>query len=344
MSEISALLTLFEAQRPRLRAVAFRMLGSRNDAEDAVQETWLRLSRSADTTVESIEAWLTTVVSHICLDMLRAKKTRGDDIVHPQEQLEPPVTSPVSPQEADLALADSVSAALLVVLQKLAPAERVAFVLHDMFDLNFDEIAPILDRTPEATRQLASRARRRVRGEDAITEAQQNDRKRQREIVGAFLTAAKGGDLQGLLAVLDPDVVLRSDAAAVKLGGPAKQGRNGGGEFIQGTRASSSARSHRRCHGDCRRPTGQDPRSPADYVPQRQNRCHRGNRQQSEPGRGGHCVATKLTRECAARAVRPDQGNWARHPTSGVALRRRTLSNRKKARTGRHCRTKHHTE
>ena len=222
MSEISALLTLFEAQRPRLRAVAFRMLGSRNDAEDAVQETWLRLSRSADTTVESIEAWLTTVVSHICLDMLRAKKTRGDDIAHPQEQLEPPVTSPVSPQEADLALADSVSAALLVVLQKLAPAERVAFVLHDMFDLNFDEIAPILDRTPEAARQLASRARRRVRGEGAITEAQQNDRKRQREIVGAFLTAAKGGDLQGLLAVLDPDVVLRSDAAAVKLGGPAE--------------------------------------------------------------------------------------------------------------------------
>lgn len=219
MSEISALSRLFEAQRPRLRAVAFRILGSRNDAEDAVQETWLRLSRSADTTVESIEAWLTTVVSHICLDMLRAKKTRGDDIAHPPGQPEPPVTSLVNPQESDLVLADSVSAALMVVLQKLAPAERVAFVLHDMFDLNFDEIAPILDRTPEAARQLASRARRRVRG-DATTEAQQNDRKRQREIVDAFLAAAKGGDLQGLLAVLDPDVVLRSDAAAVKLGGP----------------------------------------------------------------------------------------------------------------------------
>ena len=222
MNEISALLPLFEAQRPRLRAVAFRMLGSRTDADDAVQETWLRLSRSADTAVENFGGWLTTVISHICLDMLRARKTRGDDIAHSEDKLEPTLTSTPNPQEDDLLLADSVSAALLVVLQRLSPAERVAFVLHDMFDLSFEEIAPILDRTPEAARQLASRARRRVRGDDSTTSPQHNDRQRQREVVAAFLTAAKGGDLQGLLAALDPDVVFRSDAAARKLGGPAE--------------------------------------------------------------------------------------------------------------------------
>lgn len=222
MNEISALLPLFEAQRPRLRAVAFRMLGSRTDADDAVQETWLRLSRSADTAVENFGGWLTTVISHICLDMLRARKTRGDDIAHSEDKREPTLTSTPNPQEDDLLLADSVSAALLVVLQRLSPAERVAFVLHDMFDLSFEEIAPILDRTPEAARQLASRARRRVRGDDSTTSPQHSDRQRQREMVSAFLTAAKGGDLQGLLAALDPDVVFRSDAAARKLGGPAE--------------------------------------------------------------------------------------------------------------------------
>ena len=222
MNEISALLPLFEAQRPRLRAVAFRMLGSRTDADDAVQETWLRLSRSADTAVENFGGWLTTVISHICLDMLRARKTRGDDIDHSEDKREPTLTSTPNPQEDDLLLADSVSAALLVVLQRLSPAERVAFVLHDMFDLSFEEIAPILDRTPDAARQLASRARRRVRGDDSTTSPQHNDRQRQREVVSAFLTAAKGGDLQGLLAALDPDVVFRSDAAARKLGGPAE--------------------------------------------------------------------------------------------------------------------------
>ena len=222
MNNVSALVGLFEAQRPRLRAVAFRMLGSRTDADDAVQETWLRLSRSADTAVENFGGWLTTVISHICLDMLRARKTRGDDIAHSEDKLEPTLTSTPNPQEDDLLLADSVSAALLVVLQRLSPAERVAFVLHDMFDLSFEEIAPILDRTPEAARQLASRARRRVRGDDSPPSPQHSDRQRQREMVSAFLTAAKGGDLQGLLAALDPDVVFRTDAAARKLGGPAE--------------------------------------------------------------------------------------------------------------------------
>ena len=222
MSEISALLPLFETQRPRLRAVAYRILGSRTDADDAVQETWLRLSRASDTAVDNLGAWLTTVVSHICLDMLRAKKTRGDDLDHSGEPREPHVGGTQNPQEDDLLLADSVSAALLVVLRRLSPAERVAFVLHDLFDLNFEEIAPILDRTPEAARQLASRARRRVRGDDPIASNQHEDRQRQREIVGAFLTAAKGGDLQGLLAALDPNVVFRADAAGRKLGGPAE--------------------------------------------------------------------------------------------------------------------------
>lgn len=222
MNEISALLPLFEAQRPRLRAVAYRILGSRIDADDAVQETWLRLSRASDTAVDNLGAWLTTVVSHICLDMLRAKKIRGDDLDHSGEPREPLVGGTQNPQEDDLMLADSVSAALLVVLQRLSPAERVAFVLHDMFDLNFEEIAPILDRTPEAARQLASRARRRVRGDDSAAPTQHEDRQRQREIVGAFLTAAKGGDLQGLLAALDPNVIFRSDATAKKLGGPAE--------------------------------------------------------------------------------------------------------------------------
>jgi RNA polymerase sigma-70 factor (ECF subfamily) len=172
--------------------------------------------------VENFGGWLTTVISHICLDMLRARKTRGDDIAHSEDKLEPTLTSTPNPQEDDLLLADSVSAALLVVLQRLSPAERVAFVLHDMFDLSFEEIAPILDRTPEAARQLASRARRRVRGDDSTTSPQHSDRQRQREMVSAFLTAAKGGDLQGLLAALDPNVVFRTDAAARKLGGPAE--------------------------------------------------------------------------------------------------------------------------
>lgn len=222
MSATNPLSSLFEAQRPRLRAVAYRMLGSRTDAEDAVQETWLRLSRSSDGTVENLGGWLTTVLSHICLDMLRARKTRGEDIDHSTAEPEPATAHVENIPEEELALADSVSAALLVVLQRLSPAERVAFVLHDMFDLHFEEIAPILDRTPDAARQLASRARRRVRGNDSPSEAQHRDREQQRAIVEAFLSASKSGDLQGILAVLDPGIVLRSDAVAVRMGGSAQ--------------------------------------------------------------------------------------------------------------------------
>jgi RNA polymerase sigma-70 factor (ECF subfamily) len=202
----------FEANRSHLSAVAYRMLGSLNEAEDAVQEAWLRLSRSDTSGVENVRGWLTTVVARVCLDMLRSRKSRreepldarsADAAVSREHGLDP---------EHEALIADSVGVALLVVLDTLSPAERVAFVLHDTFDLPFDEIAPIVGRTPTAARQLASRARRRVRGATAVPVP---DLARRREVVDAFLAAARGGDFEALLALLDPDVVLRADRAAV---------------------------------------------------------------------------------------------------------------------------------
>src|SRR6266536_1534889 len=207
MDEHEWLAEQFEAQRPHLRAVAYRMLGSLSEADDAVQESWLHLSRSGTSGVENLGGWLTTVVARVCLDMLRSRKSRQED------PLGPHVPDPIvghadgSDPEHEAQLADSVGLALLVILETLAPAERVAFVLHDMFDLPFDEIAPIVARSPTAARQLASRARRRVRGA-ATPDA---DLTRQREVIDAFLAAARGGDFDALLAVLDPDVVLRAD-------------------------------------------------------------------------------------------------------------------------------------
>jgi RNA polymerase sigma factor (sigma-70 family) len=200
----------FEESRTHLQAVAFRMLGSLSEAEDAVQETWLRLSRSDTTDIENLGGWLTAVVARVCLDLLRWRKSRSEE---PLGALGP---NPVSPEnrgdpERETLLADSVGLALLVVLETLIPVERVAFVLHDMFALPFDEIAPIVGRSPAAARQLASRARRRVQGADKVPEV---DRTRQREVVEAFLVAIRGGDLDALLVILDPDVVLRSDAGA----------------------------------------------------------------------------------------------------------------------------------
>jgi RNA polymerase sigma-70 factor, ECF subfamily len=198
----------FEEHRPRLRAVAYRMLGSFAEAEDAVQETWLRVSRASGDDVENIGGWLTTIVSRQCLNMLRSRATRRE------EPLDVRVPDPVvaSGDGADPAeqgvLADSVGLALLVVLEALDPAERLAFVLHDMFAVPFDEIAPMVGRTPAAARQLASRARRRVQG---ATPAGQPDRARQREIVDAWLAAARGGDFAGLVTLLHPDAVLRVD-------------------------------------------------------------------------------------------------------------------------------------
>jgi RNA polymerase sigma factor (sigma-70 family) len=201
----------FEADRPYLRAVAYRMLGSTSEVDDAVQEAWLRLSRSDAAAVENLRGWLTTVVARICLDMLRARKSRREEPIGPDT----PEPSIHDAHEQDAEMADSVGAALLVVLETLAPAERLAFVLHDMFAVPFEEIAAIVGRTPAAARQLASRARRRVQGTPQIVDA---DLERKRRIVDAFLAASKNGDFEGLLAVLDPDVVFRADAAAVRLG------------------------------------------------------------------------------------------------------------------------------
>ncbi len=197
----------FEENRTYLRAVAYRMLGSLSEADDAVQEAWLRLSRAGG--VENLGGWLTTVVARVCLDMLRARKSRRE------EPLDVHVPDPIVGPEHEALLADSVGLALLVVLETLAPAERLAFVLHDMFDVPFDEIAPIVARSPVAARQLASRARRRVRGAAAVPDA---DLTRQRAVVDAFLAASRGGDFDALLAVLDPDVVLRADRGAVPPG------------------------------------------------------------------------------------------------------------------------------
>jgi RNA polymerase sigma factor (sigma-70 family) len=202
----------FEANRSHLRAVAYRMLGSVNDADDAVQEAWLRLHRSDTSTVENLGGWLTTVVARVSLDMLRSRTARREQPVG--THVPQPIVSredDVDPEQEALR-ADSVSLALLVVLETLNPAERLAFVLHDMFDVSFEEIAPIVGRSPTAARQLASRARRRVRGAAPAPDA---DRVRQRQVVDAFLAAARGGDFDALLAVLDPEVVLRVDRGAL---------------------------------------------------------------------------------------------------------------------------------
>jgi RNA polymerase sigma-70 factor (ECF subfamily) len=225
MTDRDTLAKAFEENRKRLRAVAFRMLGSRAEADDAVQEAWLRLSRSDAGQVDNLGGWLTTVVARVCLDMLRSRRSRRE------ESLEDPGFQSAANREAQLnaehevMLADSVGLAMLVVLETLTPAERVSFVLHDMFDLPFDEIASIVDRSPDAARQLASRARRRVQGKGSGAET---DRERQRQIVDAFLRASREGDFEALLAVLDPDVVARvGSAAAAALGSaPETRGAN----------------------------------------------------------------------------------------------------------------------
>lgn len=196
--------TDFEEHRAHLRGVAYRMLGSLSDAEDAVQEAWLRLDRTDTSGVANLEGWLTTVVARVCLDMLRSRKSRAEEPTPDAIAHQPAPTDP----EREALLADSVGVALLVVLDTLDPAERLAFVLHDVFGVPFDEIASILGRSPDAARQLASRARRRVQGAPAIPEAELVS---QRKVVSAFLSALRNADMQGLLAVLDPDVVVVAD-------------------------------------------------------------------------------------------------------------------------------------
>jgi RNA polymerase sigma-70 factor, ECF subfamily len=217
MDKRDFLVEQFEEHRTHLRAVAYRMLGSVSEADDAVQETWLRLSRSDTSEVENLGGWLTTVLGRVCLDMLRSRKSRRE------ESLGARVPEPIAGRadgadpEQEALLSDSVGLALLVVLETLTPAERLAFVLHDMFAVPFDEIAPIVGRSPDAARQLASRARRRVRGADTSHDL---DLTRQREVVDAFLAAARDGDFDALVAVLDPDVVLRADRAALPADAP----------------------------------------------------------------------------------------------------------------------------
>ena len=234
MDEHDWLAEQFEANRSHLRAVAYRMLGSLSKAEDAVQEAWLRLSRSDTSGVENLGGWLTTVVARMCLDMLRSRKSRREDSLsaHQPESIASREGG-INPEQEAL-LADSVGLALLVILETLEPAERLAFVLHDMFSVPFDEIAGIVGRSPMAAGQLASRARRRVQGTPTVPEV---DFSRQREVVEAYLAAARGGDFEGLLAVLDPDVVLRADDSAVAMGASSE---------IRGARAVAEQAAKRR--------------------------------------------------------------------------------------------------
>ncbi|MGW1535642.1 RNA polymerase sigma factor SigJ [Streptomyces aureus] len=216
MPDTELLADEFEEHRGRLRAVAYRMLGSLSEAEDAVQETWLKLGRTDADEIKNLGGWLTTVTGRVCLDMLRSRAARREDPLEPSGTFVPdPVVSPLDriDPEQEVLLADSVGLALLVVLETLEPAERLAFVLHDMFAVPFDDIAPVVGRNAAATRQLASRARRRVKG--AAAPEPERDVVRQREVLGAFLAASRAGDFEALVAVLDPDVVLRADAGAL---------------------------------------------------------------------------------------------------------------------------------
>jgi len=224
----------FEDHRAHLKAVAYRILGSASDAEDAVQESWLRLSRSEGSGVENMRAWLTTVVARVCLNMLRDRKSRREETWEAAAQSPILADDPIAENEA--LLADSVGLALLVVLDRLSPAERLAFVLHDFFDVPFEEIAPIIHRTSAATRQLASRARRRVQGSPVLADA---DLARRRKVVDAFLAAARAGDFEELLTVLDPDVEIRTiglgDAPSIIRGSGAfiDRVRTGGARFAR---------------------------------------------------------------------------------------------------------------
>ncbi|GAA3381833.1 sigma-70 family RNA polymerase sigma factor [Cryptosporangium minutisporangium] len=212
MTAADRLAAEFELHRPHLKAVAYRMLGSLTDADDAVQEAWLRLARADADGIDNLGGWLTTVVARVCLDMLRARKGRREEAT-PDRLPDPVVSSEhAADPEQQALLADSVGLALLVVLDVLTPAERLAFVLHDLFGLPFDQIAPIVDRTPVAAKKLASRARQRIRGAAPTPDG---DLVAQRRVVDAFLAAARGGDFDALLALLDPDVVLRTDGGVL---------------------------------------------------------------------------------------------------------------------------------
>ena len=217
MAEHEWLAEKFEENRAHLRGIAYRMLGTLNEADDAVQEAWLRLSRCDADAIQNLAGWLTTVVSRVCLDMLRSRTSRREEALDLHSAEPVAIRHGQRDPEQETLLADSIGAALLIVLDRLDPAERLAFVLHDMFALPFDEVASIVGRSPEAARQLASRARRRVQGGAAVPQANVME---QRRVVDAFLDALRRGDFEGLVAVLDPDVVVRVDEAAARPGAP----------------------------------------------------------------------------------------------------------------------------
>ncbi|WP_020591469.1 sigma-70 family RNA polymerase sigma factor [Kiloniella laminariae] len=216
MEQKNILVDAFEARRSHLRSVAFRMLGSAIEAEDAVQETWLRLSRVDAAVVSNLSGWLTTVVARICLDMLRQRKARREDTFDESAERAESSECHKDTPEADLAMTDSVGVALLMVLETLSPVERLTLVLHDMFDVSYDDISSIIEKSPDAIRQIASRARRRVRGAKRHQESRRAER---RKVVEAFLVASRSGDFEALLNVLDPEVTFRADEAALRLGG-----------------------------------------------------------------------------------------------------------------------------
>jgi RNA polymerase sigma factor (sigma-70 family) len=294
----------FERNRPRLRGVAYRMLGSLAEADDAVQETWLRVSRADAGGVETMDAWLTTIVVRVCLNMLRSRNTRREEPigVHVPDPIISHVDG-VNPEDAAL-LADSVGLALQVVLGTLAPAERLAFVLHDMFNLPFDEIAPMVGRSPATARQLASRARRRVRGNEVP--APDPDIGRQREVVDAFFAAARRGDLDALVAALDPDVVLRADEGA------ARQEESvvvHGAAAVAGRDPSGTGERRRGCRADSGRPTGL---GPGLHRLGREDRPHRrdgrpGPPRPARPGRPEltYCLVLALPRVVARVPPQP---------------------------------------
>jgi RNA polymerase sigma factor (sigma-70 family) len=240
MADRDWLAARFEEQRPHLHAVAYRMLGSTTEADDAVQDAWLRFSRADTTAVDNLRGWLTTVVARLCLDALRARGSRREDLagVHLPDPIVARAGTSPGPDD-EVVLADSVGLALLVVLETLSPAERLAFVLHDTFGLPFEEIAPIVDRTPTAARKLASRARQRLRGGGAASAIEDGggvSPRRQRELVDAFLDAARGGDFEALLRILDPDVVVRADTGRLPLRGSAAVTRGAEGVAAQALR------------------------------------------------------------------------------------------------------------
>ena len=277
----------FEANRPRLQSLAYRMLGSLTEAEDAVQETWIRLNRSDAESIDNLGGWLTTVLSRVCLGILRSRRS------HPEEPLEPEEPEPeLAGPEEEAILADTMGPALLVVLETLTPAERLSFVLHDLFAVPFEDIAPIVGRSPAAARQLASRARRRVQGSD---EAPFGDRRRQHEVVEAFLAASRRGDFEALVTLLDPDAVLRADRAAVEA---AAANRDRGAPLlapqVRGARAvaigpggagdGGQASPHRRHPG---RGVGAGGRPRAVFAFHDHRRYHRRDRDRHRPRCGG---------------------------------------------------------